>query len=89
MLKPVGEYNTSRIIFQETHGEHWLNGVKVLEFELSSPEMEDRLARSKYRIYPEFGDKRRGHIVLQDHTDAVWFRNIKLRRLASKEEESS
>jgi hypothetical protein len=81
-LKPVGEYNASRIIFRGVHGEHWINGVKVLEYDLGSPEMEDRLAKSKYRIYSDFGHKRRGHIVLQDHTDAAWFRNIKLLRLS-------
>ena len=88
-LKPVGEFNTSRIVFRGAHGEHWLNGVKILEFDLGSPGMDDRLAGSKYRIYPEFAAKRRGHIVLQDHTDAVWFRNIKLRRLSPDQEEES
>lgn len=82
-LKPVGEYNSSRIVFRGLHGEHWLNGVKVLEFDLETAEMRERLARSKYRSIPGFADKRRGHIVLQDHTDAVWFRNLKLRRLGN------
>lgn len=87
ILKPAGEYNASRIVFRGAHGEHWLNGVKVLEFDLGSTDMDERLSRSKYRIYPEFGTKRRGHIVLQDHTDAAWFRNIKLRRLPPDREE--
>jgi len=82
-LKPVGEYNSSRIVFRGLHGEHWLNGVKVLEFELETVEMNERLARSKYHGIPGFADKRKGHIVLQDHTDAVWFRSLKLRRLGN------
>lgn len=80
-LKPVGEFNTARILFKGNHGEHWLNGVKVLEYELETPEIESLLAASKYRIYPDFAKKRKGHIVLQDHTDAAWFRNIKIREI--------
>jgi len=80
-LNPVGAFNRSRIVFKGWHGEHWLNGVKVLEFDLGTAEMEECLAQSKYRDIPGFADKRRGHIVLQDHTDAVWFRSLKLRRL--------
>ena len=80
-LKPVGEYNSSRIVFRDLHGEHWLNDVKVLEFDLETAEMKACLARSKYHGIPGFADKRKGHIVLQDHTDAVWFRSLKLRRL--------
>lgn len=78
-LKPVGEFNTARIIFRDNRGEHWLNGVKVLEYELGTPRMDALLAASKYRNIPGFGEKRKGHIVLQDHIDAVWFRNIKIR----------
>ncbi len=80
-LKPPGEFNSARILFKGNHGEHWLNGVKVLEYELETPEMESLLAASKYRIYPDFGKKRKGHIVIQDHTDAAWFRNIKIREI--------
>lgn len=80
-LKPVGEFNAARIIFRGNHGEHWLNGVKVLEYELETPQMEELLAASKYRSIPDFAKKRKGHIVLQDHTDTVWFRNIKIREL--------
>jgi hypothetical protein len=79
VLKPVGEYNQARIVFRRNHGEHWLNGVKVLEFDLDTPRMKKLVAASKYRDIPDFAKKRRGHIVLQDHGDAVWFRNIKIR----------
>jgi hypothetical protein len=80
-LKPVGEYNTGRIVFIGNHGEHWLNGVKVLEYNLGTPEMEKRLEESKYSPIKGFADRRTGHIVLQDHTDAAWFRNIKIREI--------
>lgn len=80
-LKPVGEYNEARIVFRGRHGEHWLNGEKILEYELETPEMNGRLKMSKYRDIPDFAAKRAGHIVLQDHGDAVWFRNIRICRL--------
>lgn len=80
-LKPVGEYNSARIVFHGNHGEHWLNGKKILEFNLDTPEFKALLAKSKYHKYPNFAQKRKGHIVLQDHTDAVWYRNIKIREL--------
>ena len=80
-LMPVGEWNTSRIVFRGNHGEHWLNGKKVVEFELGTPRMDSLLAASKYRTIPHFADRRAGHIVLQDHVDEVFFRNIKIRPL--------
>jgi hypothetical protein len=79
ILKPVGEFNSARIIFNGNHGEHWLNGIKVLEYDLETPQMKELIGASKYRDITDFGKKRKGHIVLQDHTDAVWFRNIKIR----------
>ncbi|GJG89194.1 glycosyl hydrolase [Gemmatimonadetes bacterium T265] len=80
-LRPVGEWNTSRIVFRGPHGEHWLNGEEVVEFDLGSPRMRDALAASKYRVIPWFAERRRGPIVLQDHEDAVWFRDVKIREL--------
>lgn len=80
-LKPVGKFNIARIIFRGNHGEHWLNGVKVLEYDLETPQMDVLLAASKYRNIQGFADKRKGHIILQDHTDAAWFRNIKIREI--------
>ncbi len=81
VLRPVGEFNEARIVFKSRHGEHWLNGVKVLEFDLDTSQFAGLLAASKYRDIPGFAEKRSGHIVLQDHGDAVWFRNIKIRPL--------
>ena len=80
-VRPIGEWNHSRVVFVGNHGEHWLNGLKVVEFELGSPAMKEALAASKFKSMPWFADRRAGHIVLQDHSDAVWFRNLKIREL--------
>ena len=80
-VNPVGQWNYGRIIYNGNHGEHWLNGQKVLEYELGSPRMDSLLAASKYAPIEGFGDKRAGHVVLQDHNDDVWYRNIKIREL--------
>ena len=83
-LKPVGGYNASRIVLRGNHGEHWLNGLKILEFDLGTEFMDEKLADSKYAEIPGFADRRAGHIVLQDHGDAAWFRNIKIRVLEDR-----
>jgi len=78
-LRLLGAYNEGRIVFRGSHGEHWLNGVKVLEYDLGTPAMADRLAKSKYRTIAGFAERRTGAIVLQDHADAAWFRSIRIR----------
>ncbi len=80
-LRPVGEWNRSTVIFRGNHGEHWLNGQKIVEFELGTAHMDSLVAKSKYRVIPGFADRRKGHLVLQDHGDEVYFRNIKVRPL--------
>ena len=80
-VRPVGEWNQSKLVFRGTHGEHWLNGEKLLEFELGTARMDSCLAKSKFHSLPWFGERRRGHIVLQDHGDEVYFKNIKVRDL--------
>jgi hypothetical protein len=80
-LRPVGEWNQARIVFVGNRGEHWLNGEKVLEFDLGTARMDSLFAASKWSHIPEFIQRRRGHIVLQDHNDLVWFRNLKIREI--------
>jgi len=80
-LKPVGEFNSTRILFEGKHGEHWLNGNKVLEYNMDTDEFNTLVAKSKYKDYEGFADKRSGHIIIQDHTSAAWFRNIKIRKI--------
>ena len=82
-VRPAGGWNRSRLVFRGTHGEHWLNGAKVVEYDLGTPRMRAALAASKYRGWAWFGERRRGHLVLQDHNDAVWFRDLKLRELGA------
>ena len=79
--KPVGEWNSSRLVVKSSHVEHWLNGVKTVEFELGSEELKARIAKSKYKKVPGFGEKVKGPILLQDHEDEISFRSIKLRVL--------
>jgi hypothetical protein len=81
VMKPVGEFNSSRILVDGNHVEHWLNGTKVVEFEFGSKELMDAYKVSKFKDVPGFCDKRKAHIVLQNHNDESWFRNIKIREL--------
>jgi hypothetical protein len=80
-LKPAGEWNASRIVVKGNHVEHWLNGKKVLDYELGSDAVKAGVADSKFKKYPDFGTKLTGHIMLTDHTDEAWYRNIKIREL--------
>ena len=79
--KPVGEYNNTKIIFNNGHVEHWLNGVKVLEFEAWSADWNDRKNKGKWKDYPGYGTAKTGFICLQDHGSEAWFRNIKIKKL--------
>ena len=79
--KPIGEWNASRIIVRGNHVEHWLNGRKVLAYELGSAEVKAGLAKSKFAKEPGFGDKITGPIMLTYHSDDCWFRNLKVREL--------
>jgi len=80
-LKPVGEYNTARLLVDHGHVEQWLNGVKVVEYELGSEKLNDLIAHSKYRSNPNFAKSSSGHIMFQHHGQKVWLKNIKIKRL--------
>ena len=79
-IKPAGELNTSRILVQGNTVEHYLNGTRVLRYTLDSPELRAAVAKSKFKDVQRFGKLQNGHILLQDHGNQVWFRNIKIRR---------
>jgi hypothetical protein len=81
VTRPVGEWNQVRLLVVGAHVEHWLNGVKVVEYELWSPDWETRVKASKFGAIPLYGRATRGHIVLQDHGDRVEYRNIKIKPL--------
>lgn len=80
-VKPVGEYNSAKIVFNGNVIEHWLNGNKVVEADTDSPEFEELFKKSKYHKHPKFTVHKNAHIVLQDHGDACWYRNIKIKVL--------
>jgi hypothetical protein len=81
-LRPVGEFNTTRIVARGAHVEHWLNNTKLLEYELWSPDWEAKVKASKFAAYPKFGRAKRGRIALQgDHAGVLAFRNIRIREL--------
>ena len=75
-VNPPGEWNQAHIISKGKHVEFRLNGVKTVEFERGSKEWRDLVAISKYKVWPNFGELAEGHILLQDHGDKVFYRNI-------------
>ncbi len=80
-VKPAGEWNTTRLVVNDGQVEHYLNGEKVVEYELWTPEWEEMVANSKFAKFPAYGLAKTGHIALQDHGDEVSFRNIRVKRL--------
>ena len=83
LLLPSGQWNQCRLLAQSNHVEHWLNDRKVIEYELNSPSFNALVAASpNFNPYSQFGKARTGYIALQLWTPEVWFRNIKIRRVA-------
>jgi hypothetical protein len=80
-LKRPGEWNHSRVTVRGQHVEHWLNGDKVLDYELGSERVMSAVAKSKFKDVPKFGTKIEGHILLTDHQDEASFRDVKIRPL--------
>lgn len=77
----VGEWNNSRVVVNKGHVEHWLNGKKIVEYELWSDQWKADKAKGKWKDTPQYGMSKKGHIALQDHGSEAWFRNIKIKEL--------
>jgi hypothetical protein len=80
-LLPAGNWNKVRIVVKGKHTEHWLNGVKVADYERGSADFNAKVATTKFKDYPEYAKSDTGHIMLTDHGDQVFFRNIRIRKL--------
>lgn len=80
-LRPVGEFNQFRLVLRGNHGEHWLNGVKIVEYELGSELLKGLIAGSKFKDKPNFARLSEGHIGIQHHGQEVWYRSIRVREL--------
>jgi hypothetical protein len=76
-----GKWNEVRIVANGNHIEHWLNGEKVVEFEINSDDWNERVAKSKFKDKPKFAKAAKGHIVLQDHSGNIEYRSIRIREI--------
>ena len=82
IVRPAKEWNASRIVVVKNQVEHWLNGKKVVEYELGSADWLRRVANSKFAQWPAYGRALRGHIAIQDHGDRAAFRNLKVKEIS-------
>jgi len=78
---PVGEWNHTRIVVNNGHVEHWLNGKKVVEYELYSDDWKKKKMAGKWKDVSSYGQSRKGHISFQNHGSEAWFKNIKIKEL--------
>ncbi|CAM4204165.1 3-keto-disaccharide hydrolase [Zobellia nedashkovskayae] len=81
IVKPAGEWNTSRIIFTPENVEHWLNGKKLLSFVPWSEDWEERKSKGKWKDSPKYGSFKKGYIGFQDHDSPLWLKKVKIREL--------
>jgi hypothetical protein len=81
MTRPVGQFNHGRLVVDHGRVQHWLNGEKVVEYDINSPDFKARVAGSKFKQWPQFATGKTGAIALQNHGDAVWFKNLKIKVL--------
>lgn len=88
VAKPPGQWNQARILARGPRVEHWLNGVRVVAYELWTDEWRALVAETKFADWPGYGMARSGHVGLQDHGDPVWYRNLKIRELPPAPEQS-
>ena len=84
--RPIGQFNTGRIVVRGWHVEHWLNGVKVVDADLSSEDLKSKIAGSKFNAWPGFAKSERGAIALQEHGNEVWFRSLRIRELGEEKD---
>jgi len=80
-MKPVGEWNSTKIVVNGKHVEHWLNGQKIVEYEFGSPDWTKRKENSKWKEWKGYGMAAKGHITLQDHGHEASFKNVMVRTL--------
>ncbi len=81
-MKPAGEWNATRIVVNGAHVEHWMNGKKLLEYELWSPDWESKVTATKFAAWPRYGREMVGHVGIQgDHNGALALRNLRIKVL--------
>lgn len=80
-LFPAGKWNQAKIVANDKYVEHWLNGTKVLSYERGSKDFRQRVSTTKFKDQEKYGELLSGHILLTDHHDKVYFKNIRIRRL--------
>jgi hypothetical protein len=81
IVKSIGEFNKVRIKVKDNNVEHWLNGIKIIEYIYQSDHMEALIAKSKFKTMPLFAKAKEGRIGLQGDHGEIWYRNIRIRKL--------